>query len=84
MPDDGGGIPIFGLAICRYKNSGEVYRFSCNSDWETENDSAWEYSIQEAMEGPSTQYDIRKVQWIKYVSSECTSGSSMVLSKRKG
>jgi hypothetical protein len=78
MPDGGSGTPIFGLAICRYKNSGAVYRFSCNSDWETENDSAWGDSIQQAIEGPSTQYDIRRVQWIKYASSE---GSDPLLDK---
>jgi hypothetical protein len=70
MPDGASGTPIFGLAICRYKDSGAVYRFSCNSGWETENDSAWEYDIQRAMKGASAQYDIRRVRWIKYVSVE--------------
>jgi hypothetical protein len=70
MPDGGSGTPIFGLAICKYKDSGAVHRFSCNSEWETENDSAWEDSVQRAMQGPSTQYDIRRVTWIKYVSLE--------------
>ena len=37
--DRSGGIPIHGLAICRYEDSGAIYRFSCNENWETENDS---------------------------------------------
>jgi hypothetical protein len=70
MPDGASGTPIFGLAICRYKDSGAVYRFSCNSGWETENDSAWEYDIQRVMKEAMAQYDIRRVRWIKYVSVE--------------
>jgi len=33
-----GDVEIHGLAICRYK-SGIVYRFSCDRDWQTVNDS---------------------------------------------
>jgi hypothetical protein len=33
-----GAVPVYGFAVCRY-DSGELYRFSCNRDWETVNDS---------------------------------------------
>jgi hypothetical protein len=62
----GGGVPIHGLAICRYEDTGEIYRFSCNKAWEAENDSAWEQSVEAAMTGKSGQYDITAVHWIKY------------------
>jgi hypothetical protein len=32
-----GDIPVYGFAVCRY-DSGELYRFSCNREWETVND----------------------------------------------
>ena len=31
-------VEIFGFAICRY-DSGALYRFSCDRNWETVNDS---------------------------------------------
>jgi hypothetical protein len=33
-----GDIAVHGFAICRY-DSGGLYRFSCDHDWETVNDS---------------------------------------------
>lgn len=33
-----GGTPIFGFAICEY-DSGSIYRFSCDENWKTINDS---------------------------------------------
>ena len=60
--DGSGSIPIHGLAICRYWTSGAVYRFSCNSSWETENDSPWD-TVEAAASGESAQYDVRSVQW---------------------
>ena len=33
-----GDTPIYGFAVCRYA-SGELYRFSCDRDWKTVNDS---------------------------------------------
>ena len=59
--DGPGGIEIFGLAVCQY-NNGATYRFSCNADWEVENDSP--YDIEQAL-GLSAQYDITKVDWHK-------------------
>lgn len=64
MPVAGGEpIPICGLAICRYDHTaGPVLRFSCNAEWETENDSQWP-SIEGALQGESAQYDISSISW---------------------
>ena len=56
-------VPIHGLAICRYAESGAVYRFSGNANWEVENDSPWA-SVDEALRGNSGQYDAT-VEWRK-------------------
>jgi hypothetical protein len=69
VTDLSGSIPIFGLAICRYADSGTVYRFSCNASWETEND--FDYgtgadAIEAAMTTPSGQYDINRVVWRQF------------------
>ena len=53
---------LYGLAICRYKNSNIVYRFSCNANWETEQDSDYN-SIQEAKECLPKQYRNVNVVW---------------------
>lgn len=45
--DGTSGPSIHGLAICKYAN-GSVYRFSCNQDWETENDAPFA-TIRDAM-----------------------------------
>ncbi len=39
---------IHGLAICRYSASRDIYRFSCNRDWEVVHDAAPYRSIAEA------------------------------------
>jgi hypothetical protein len=35
--DGSATIPIHGLAVCRYAQTGSIYRFSCNAMWEVEN-----------------------------------------------
>jgi hypothetical protein len=55
-------IAIYGLAVCRHPKSGNVYRFSCNAEWEVENDSQWP-TIEEALQATSTQFDASVVQW---------------------
>ena len=66
MPQSGSdgvdGIPIHGLAICRYEESGAIYRFSCDRNWETQNDTPYD-SIEDAQGSPSLQYDVLKVEW---------------------
>jgi hypothetical protein len=61
--DGSGGIQIHGLAICQYE-SGSIYHFSCNREWEVENDSNWS-TIEGAMTGRSGQYDVAAVKWQK-------------------
>ena len=34
-----GDTAVYGFAVCRYDRGGPVYRFSCDRDWETVNDS---------------------------------------------
>lgn len=57
-------IEIFGLAICRYPDSAEIYRFSCNKNWETEQDSPFP-SIEEARKNVPTQYQLVTAMWEK-------------------
>lgn len=66
MPNGEDGIQIVGLAVCRYNDTGHVYRFSCNEQWEVENDTDWGQSAEAAMTGESGQYDVKTVRWIKY------------------
>jgi len=56
---------IFGLAICRYANSDTIYRFSCDPEWEVEQDSDYN-SIAEAKIFLPSQYQEVKAVWRKY------------------
>lgn len=56
---------IFGLAICRYDDSDIIYRFSCDSSWETEQDSDYR-SVAEAKENLPVQYKNVDVDWQKH------------------
>jgi hypothetical protein len=53
---------IFGLAICQYKDSDKIYRFSCDAEWETEQDSDYS-SVEEAKENLPDQYKNIEVHW---------------------
>jgi hypothetical protein len=55
-------IAIHGLAVCRYPDSGAIYRFSCGSNWETENDLDFD-SVEDALAAPSAHYEVKRVQW---------------------
>ena len=66
MSDGNQGIPIFGLAVCRYSDAGSVYRFSCNKNWEVENDSHWGDSVEHALLSASGDYDIAAIKWMVY------------------
>lgn len=55
-------IEIFGLAICQYDNSSVIYRFSCNKNWETEQDGDYS-SIKEAKENLPEQYKDVSAKW---------------------
>ncbi|WP_228450720.1 hypothetical protein [Chryseolinea soli] len=60
--DDEREIEIYGLAICRYKDTSQVYRFSCSSDWEVQNDAPYD-SIEEAMKQLPDQYRNVEAEW---------------------
>ena len=62
--DCSGGIPIHGLAICCYPDSGVIYRFSCNSRWEVENDSSYD-SLKSAKAGKSWQFNVKSISWLR-------------------
>lgn len=46
---------IHGLAVCQYDGSSDVYRFSCNAQWECEQDQVYE-SVQQAKSELPEQY----------------------------
>ncbi|WP_061247683.1 hypothetical protein [Leptospira noguchii] len=56
---------IFGLAICQYEGSKEVYRFSCNKDWEVEQDSDYN-TIEDAIKNLPDQYKNISIEWKAY------------------
>ena len=53
---------IHGLALCQYPGSSVVYRFSCNAQWETEQDADYA-SIDEAKASLPEQYRQAPVSW---------------------
>ena len=58
-------VEIYGLALCKYKNSNVIYRFSCDSVWETEQDSEYS-SIEDAKANIPSQYRNASILWNKY------------------
>lgn len=56
---------IFGLALCKYLNEDAIYRFSCNAEWETEQDSSYD-TIAEAKAQLPAQYQAVKANWHVY------------------
>ncbi|MBQ4810284.1 hypothetical protein J8M20_03005 [Pseudoalteromonas luteoviolacea] len=56
---------IFGLALCQYDESGFIYRFTCDSGWETEQDADYG-SVAEAKENLPEQYRDVKANRQKY------------------
>ena len=59
-------VEIYGLAICQYQGSAKIYRFSCDSEWETEQDSDYD-TVQEAKDNLPKQYQNLPVVWVDYV-----------------
>lgn len=55
---------IYGLAICQYPD-GRVYRFSCCSSWETEQDAPYA-SVADAMERLPEQYRDVTAEWVRF------------------
>jgi hypothetical protein len=55
---------IHGLAVCRFE-TGSIYRFSCNKDWEVVQDSQHN-TEDEAKKSIPTNYDSSRVKWHRY------------------
>ena len=53
---------IHGLAICRYDNSANIYRFSCNEHWECEQDQVYT-SVELAKSELPKQYQKVEAIW---------------------
>ncbi len=64
-----GEIEIYGLAICRYDGSADVYRFSCDKDWEVQQDGLYD-SIDEAIGQLPNQYKLVSARWTNKRTSE--------------
>jgi hypothetical protein len=58
-------VEIYGLAICQYQKTGEIYRFSCNENWETKQDAPYD-SIQQAKDCLPDQYKNIPANWIVF------------------
>lgn len=56
---------IYGLAICQYENSKDVYRFSCDKNWETQQDNIYE-SVEEAIAELPKQYRNVSARWLAF------------------
>ena len=57
-----GGTNIHGLAICRYAGASEVYRFSCDAHWHTQQDEIYESATEAKNELPH-QYRNSEATW---------------------
>jgi hypothetical protein len=64
-----GEIEIYGLAICRYDGSDDVYRFSCDKDWEVQQDGLYN-SIDEAIRQLPGMYKFVIATWTNKKTSE--------------
>jgi hypothetical protein len=53
---------IYGLAICQYDEDDRIYRFSCNSNWETVQDDSYN-NIENAIDRLPDQYKMVKANW---------------------
>ncbi len=60
---DGSKIEIHGLAICQYEDSHSVYRFSCDENWEVQQDSLHD-SIEDAVRQLPDQYQMVTANWM--------------------
>ena len=59
------GKPIHGFAICQYKGEKKFYKFSCDSEWNVENDLDCD-SVDEAMSA-AQDMTAEAITWIKKI-----------------
>jgi len=66
LPNEDGtaALLIHGLALCRYENSTEIYRFSCDATWECAQDDKYD-SIEDAKTHLPQQYRRIPAIWIQ-------------------
>jgi hypothetical protein len=57
---------IFGFAVCRYDESGALYRFTCNKHWQVVQDMD-QRDEEEAKADIPAQYDASRVVWQPYI-----------------
>ena len=55
-------IAIYGLAICQYDDSSDIYRFSCDKDWEVLQDEVYK-TVYDAIRQIPDQYKFVIAQW---------------------
>jgi hypothetical protein len=55
-------IEIYGLAICQYDASDNVYRFSCDRSWNVQQDGSYE-SVDDALRQLPDQYKLVAAKW---------------------
>jgi hypothetical protein len=60
--DSNDSIEVYGIAICQYDDSDNVYRFSCDKDWEVQQDGVYE-SVDDAVKQLPDQYKLVTVKW---------------------
>ena len=60
--------PIHGFAICQYKGENQFYKFSCDLEWNVENDSVSD-AIEEAIK-TANDLSTEPITWNKKSSSE--------------
>ncbi|OHD15273.1 MAG: hypothetical protein A2Y34_06045 [Spirochaetes bacterium GWC1_27_15] len=56
---------IYGLAICKYEKTGDIYRFSCDKNWKTKQDANYD-TIENAILNLPQQYKNISVNWKEY------------------
>ena len=55
-------VEVYGLAICQYENDMQVYRFSCDRNWETVQDGLYD-TVENAIKQLPNQYKNATVNW---------------------
>ncbi len=53
---------VYGLVICRYEDSGSIYRFSCDKSWDTVQDNQYD-TIENAITRLPGQYKNAEAVW---------------------
>ena len=54
--------PVFGLALCQYEGESNIYRFSCDKNWETIQDGLYD-TVENAIEQLPEQYKNVIANW---------------------